>query len=228
VSEKFSPRAILELACAAQRHNGAYIKEVQWVYDEDNNPLYRKEPNRFLMNYTLGLENFYDDPHRPDKLTVTDDDKAKAEEITKYFRKLMFSAVKGDNDFNTEVNSILHAESVGSNRFGYIACLPSVYERDVKQSYIAKRIKNCEDEYMGLVGKSLCDLDCEILETRRSNNFDAWNISAIIENKFVTWFSNKPLEVGACVVIKAKIKEHRTHYKYHKFETRLNYVKAAQ
>jgi hypothetical protein len=228
VSDQFSPQTILELACAAQRHNGSYIKEVQWIYDEDNNPLYRKEPNRFLINFTLGLESFYDDVHRPEPLTVTEEDKTQAEEIKKYFRKLMFSAVKGDNDFNTEVNGVLHAEFVGKNKFGYIACLPSVYQRDVQTSYITKKIKHCDDGYLSPVGKTLLDHDCEILEVRRSNNFDAWNICAIIENKLVTWFSSKELKAGPCVIIKAKIKEHRDHWKYHKSETRLNYVKTAQ
>ena len=76
--------------------------------------------------------------------------------------------------------------------------------------------------------KSIVDKDCEIIEVKRSNNFDAYNILAIIDNKIVSWFSKHELKVGDCIVQKAKVKQHGENWLTKNSETRLNYVKAAQ
>lgn len=224
----FPVQDVLELACAAQRVNGEYLKETQWLYDSENNPVARKEPNRFLIDYTLGLQQHFDDPRAPEKLKVADEDRDMAGKIRHHLRKYMFAAVSGDNDFKADVNSILNAETIKRGQFGYIACLPSVYLRDLQEGEIKHKIKECEDTYLANAGVSVKDLDADIIESRRSNNFDAWNICAIIDKRLVTWFSKTALNLGPCVIVKAKVKEHRTHWKYKKSETRLNYVKAAQ
>lgn len=224
----FPMRDILELACAAQRENGEYLKETKWLYDSEDKPVARKEPNRFLIDYTLGLQSHHDQPRAPNKLVVNDEDRAIADKIQNHFRKFMFSAVKGDNDFQTEINSILNSQEVNPRQFGYIACLPSVYSRDIAESEVKKKIKDCENSYLANIDTTLKDLDGDIIEVRRSNNFDAWNVCAIINNRLLTWFSKTELQVGPCVFIKGKVKEHRTHWKYKKSETRMNYVKVAQ
>jgi hypothetical protein len=225
---EFSVQQILELACAAQRVNGDYIKETLWVYDDEMKPLYRKEPNKFLMLFTLGCQPHYDDAHRPDLLKITQEDQTQAEEIRKYFRKFMFGAIAGENEFQTEVNTILNSDTVKQNKFGFIACLPSVMARDVKKTIIKKTLRDCDNEPLAQAETKLDDLDCEIVEVKRSNNFDAWNISAIINNKIVSWFSKNELKPGPCVVIKAKVKTHGENWTTKKVETRLNYVKVAQ
>lgn len=225
---EFPVQTILELACAAQRVNNDYVKETVWIYDDEMKPLYRKEPNKFLMSFTLGLQPHYDDPNRPHPLNVIEEDRTKAEEIKKYFRKFMFGAIAGENEFQTEVNSILNSETIKSNKFGFVACLPSVMERDVKKNTIKKTLRDCDNEPLAQVDSSLLDMDCEVVEVKRSNNFDAWNISAIINNKIVSWFSKTELKTGPCVVIKAKVKTHGENWTTKKVETRLNYVKVAQ
>jgi hypothetical protein len=225
---EFSVQQILELACAAQRVNGDYIKETLWVYDDEMKPLYRKEPNKFLMLFTLGCQPHYDDANRPDLLKITQEDQTQAEEIRKYFRKFMFGAIAGENEFQTEVNTILNSDTVKQNKFGFIACLPSVMARDVKKTIIKKTLRDCDNEPLAQAETKLDDLDCEIVEVKRSNNFDAWNISAIINNKIVSWFSKNELKPGPCVVIKAKVKTHGENWTTKKVETRLNYVKVAQ
>ena len=61
-----------------------------------------------------------------------------------------------------------------------------------------------------------------------NKNFEGYNIDAIINNKMVSWISKTGLELGACVIVKAKIKDHTKHWKHQNDVTRLNYVKAAQ
>lgn len=222
-------QTVLELACAAQRFNNDYVKQTQPIYSEDNKLMSYKWDNKLLMMLTLGVTNFKaEDGLQPPLLCTKKEDTELADEIKKYFRRLMFSAVQGDNEFQTEVNALLNLDEVPANKFGFIACLPSVYKRDFGRNQLEKRIKVADDEYLGELGESLLDLDCEILTCQRSKNFDAFNVDAIINNRMVSWMSKYELKLGPAVIIKAKVKDHNKHWKYQNSVTRLNYVKAVQ
>jgi len=227
MDDLFPLQDVLELACAAQRVNKDYIKEQEILYTEDGKVKHIIMPNKELVKMTLKLDPRYSGPVPP-KLIPIDLDKELAQEIRKYFRKLMFSAIEGDNEFKTEVNSLLNSESIPFNKIGFIACLPSVYKRDYATSQIEKQIKTLNEGYLSLIGSTVFDLDCEILESKRSKNYDAFNITAIIDNKMVSWFSKVDLKIGSCVIVKAKVKDHSKHWKHQNDVTRLNYVKAAQ
>lgn len=229
MSKNFPVQEVLELACAAQRINGEYLKESEGVYDSEGKFLYVKNTNKMLMLITLDPSLWTADPAtQPLPLKVTEEDQQQADAVRKYFRKFMFGAIAGENDFQTEVNSILSADTVEQRKFGFVACLPSVMERDVKRTEIKRSLRDCDNESLADVDKTVFDLDCEIIEVKRSNNFDAWNISAIINNKIVSWFSKVELKTGPCIVQKAKVKAHGENWITKKVETRLNYVKAAQ
>ena len=231
MSEQFPVQQVLELACAAQRLNKEYVKDTTPVYSDDMKIMSYKWANKMLMLLTLHPENYRkssEDEPLPPLLCTNKDDAELAEEITKYFRRLVFAAVQGENEFQTEVNSLLNAETIPTNKFGFIACLPSVYKRDYAQNQIKKLSKTVSESYLGLIGENILDKDCEILSSQRSKNFDAWNIDAIIDNMMVSWMSKTDLKLGPCVVIKAKVKDHSKHWKHENFVTRLNYVKVAQ
>ena len=227
--KEFSTQTVLEMACAAQRVNGAYLKESEAVYSSDSVYLCSKQPNKMLMLCTLLPNNWTADPKEaPMPLKITEEDVALAQEIKTYFKRLLFAAIEGENEFQTNINSILSGDMVKTNQFGYVACLPSVYVRDKSQNKIKKVARTVSEGYLGEIGSNLKDLDCEILEAIKSKNFEGYNISAIIDNKMVSWFSQTDLKLGPCVVIKGKVKDHSKHWKYGSAVTRLNYVKAAQ
>jgi hypothetical protein len=226
----FNLQTALDLACAADRVNSGYVKTIEAVYADDQLMAYRI-PNRELMLFTLG-EIKYDTTAnpllKPTPLCVNMDDRELALEIKKFFRRLMFSAIEGEDQFRTELNAVLNADEIAKNKFGFVACLPSMYRREYAKVKIEKVINQLEPGYLGLVGNQLMDLDCEILEVSRSKNYDAWNIHAIINNFMVSWMSRKELKLGPCVVIKANVKDHSSHWKHNNAVTRLNYVKAFQ
>jgi hypothetical protein len=231
MSKEFPVQQVLELACAAQRLNNGYIKEMTPVYASDGALVFWTQPNKTHILFTLGVISWSseaDPAMRPTLLKVTDEDTALANEIRQHFRKLAFAAMQGENDFQTKVNSLLFTENMPQNEIGYVACLPSVYKRDYAQTQVKKKARAVDAEYLGEIGANILDKDCEILESSRSKNFDAWNITAIIDNKMVSWLSKVDLKLGACVVIKAKVKDHSKHWKHENPVTRLNYVKAAQ
>jgi len=229
IKKEFPTQQVLELACAAQRINGAYIKDSEAVYAEDGVYMYTKETNKILMLLTLDHTLWTADPKdAPMPLKVVPEDVALAEEIQKYFKRLLFAAIEGENDFQTNINTILSGETVKQNQFGYVACLPSVYVRDLAQNKVKRAARSVEEGFVGDIGAQLKDLDAEIISSVKSKNFEGYNIDAIINNKMVSWLNKNSLDLGACVIVKAKVKDHTKHWKHQNDVTRLNYVKAAQ
>lgn len=229
MSDEFPLQRVLELSCAAQRANKSYIKEAESVFDSNGQFMFVKHSNKVLVRNALGLESSNSGPEfAPQTLFVEIEDVELAEEIQKYYKRLMFSAVKGDNEFQMEVNTILTLGGVPKNKIGFVSCLPSVYKRDYANNQIEKRLKSIDYEYLAGIGAELRDLDAEIIGSIRSKNFDAFNIDAIIDNKMVSWLSKTDLKIGPCVLVKGKVKDHSSHWKHKNPVTRLNYVKAAQ
>ena len=225
----FPTQQVLELACAAQRVNRAYLKESETVYSEDGRYLYSNHTNKMLMLCTLTPAIWTADPkEQPFPLKVLPEDIAGAEEIQKYYKRLLFAAIEGENEFQTKVNSLLSGDTIKENEFGYVACLPSVYARDVVQNKIKKVARQVEEGFLGKPGDRLADLDCEILEVVKSKNFTGWNICAIINSRMASWMSQVELKRGPCIIVKARVKDNSKHWKHGNDETRLNYVKAAQ
>jgi len=229
IKKEFPTQQVLELACAAQRLHGAYIKDPEAVYAEDGVYMYTKQTNKMLMLCTLDHTIWTADPKdAPMPLRVLPEDVALAEEIQKYFKRLLFAAIEGENDFQTSINSILSGDLVKQNQFGYVACLPSVYVRDLAQNKVKKAARQVDEGYLAEIGSTVKDLDAEIISSVKSKNFEGYNIDAIINNKMVSWLNKTNLALGPCVVVKAKVKDHNKHWKHQNDVTRLNFVKAAQ
>lgn len=223
--KEYPTQHVLELACAAQRINGAYIKETNTVFADDGVAVYTQYPNKIMMLYSVD-----------DKMVVADlkalkilpEDVVRANEIRAYYKRLLFAAIDGESEFLTSINTILGNEMVKENQFGYVACLPSVQLRDQSHLKVKKASSRVEEGYLGKEGDRLEDLDCEILEVIKSKNFTGWNICAIINGKMASWMSQVELKTGPCVIVKAKVKAQGKHWKHQNDETRLNFVKAAQ
>jgi hypothetical protein len=229
--KEFPIQQVLELACAAQRVNGAYIKVEEPVYDDDNNYklLYIRHSNKILMSCTLNPNIWTADPKdAPMPLKTLPEDVALAEDIKQYYKRLLFAAIEGENDFQTTINNLLNGEVVPLNQLGFIACLPSVYARDKVQNKIKKIVRTAEDGYLGEIGSTLVDLDAEIISSVKSKNYEGYNIDAIINSKMASWLSKSDLAIGPAVIVKAKVKDHSKHWKHQNDVTRLNFVKAAQ
>jgi hypothetical protein len=223
--KEFPTQQVLELACAAQRVNGAYIKEGEVVYAADGVAMYTKQPNKVLMLYTLDDTKVIPDVK---VLKISPEDVARAEEIVTYYKRLIFAAIEGDNEFLIKIHTLLGSKTVKENEFGWMACLPSVQSRDLSHNQIKKAARSVDEGYLADIGSQLKDLDAEIISSIKSKNFEGYNIDAIINNRMVSWLNKTTLALGPCVIVKAKVKDHSKHWKHGNDVTRLNYVKAAQ
>ena len=227
--KEFPTQQVLELACAAQRTNGAYLKDSDPVYAVDGQWIYNRQSNKLLMTCTVEPNLWREGPKdAPMPLKVSLEDSALAEEIKKYYKRLLFAAIEGENEFQTTVNNLLNSDEISIRNFGFIACLPSVYARDKVHNKVKRAARSVEEGFLGEVGSNLKDLDAEILSSIKSKNFDGYNIDAIINNRMASWLNKTNLNQGACVIVKAKVKDHSKHWKHQNDVTRLNYVKAAQ
>ena len=114
--QMFPTQQILELACAAQRINGTYQKDDSIPILSQNEAdkyqiMYYKMGNKALIRYTLdpesqviiGMEIYMT------KLQVIPEDVALAQQIKIHFKKFMFAAIQGDNEFKTSINSFLNS-----------------------------------------------------------------------------------------------------------------------
>ena len=81
----------------------------------------------------------------PMPLRVLPEDTALAEEIKTYFKRLLFAAIEGENEFQTNINGFLSSEEIAAKNFGYIACLPSVYARDKVQNTVKRAARTVEE-----------------------------------------------------------------------------------
>lgn len=228
---KLPTQIVLELACSAQRTLGRYIKEGE-VWFEQLNPRESPKdiPNKWLILSTLGLMTDWERENRlpPKNLVITDDDLQLAVDIRKYYRRLAFDIIAEGESFKSNVFKIFNSEEIAENEIGFLACLPSIYFRERSKDRVKKASIFCDHEYLGIEGSKLFDLDSEILEVKRSKNYDAYNVTAVINNKMATWMSNPELQVGPAVIVRANIKGLNTHQIYNIPVTRLNYVKAVQ
>lgn len=122
-------QTVLELACAAQRANGSYVKQSETIFAIDNVAVGRKWPNRDLITFALGEDKtVYNDPaFQPDLLNTNMADKELSDDIRKFYRRLAFTAIEGTDEFRTTLNSLLNSDEVPANKIGFIACLPSQY-----------------------------------------------------------------------------------------------------
>lgn len=229
--QKFSVDLILRLACAAQRANGKYIKDgdAGAVYADDGKMVGYTYTNKDLVRAML-LPNSYEamKEYKPPLLNVTQADVELVEDIRKYFKRLLFSVIEGENDFQTTINALLNTDECNLSYLGFLVCLPSVYDRDSAKTRVKRTLKDCEAGVIGAVDDTVADLDAEIIEVKKSKNFDAHNVIAIVDNKIVSWMTSKPPTVGPAVIVKARVKGFNENWLTKLPETRLNYVKVAQ
>lgn len=106
----------LELACAAHRINKGYLKEPVVTYSDDGKVMYTTHTNRELVLFNLKNPLVPVTAIAPMRVAIIDVDREMAADIRKYFRKLVFQAVKNEDEFWTQLNAILTNDEVPENR----------------------------------------------------------------------------------------------------------------
>lgn len=193
-------------SCAAQRINGAYVKNLADVAEGQN-----AATNRILIDQHLANPSF-----------ITEADRKQAELVRKYYKALTFKILQGKklNEFDNNAMVIANRDVIESNYdIALIACLPSCYERAVKRDNINRKLESATGGYIGRIGDKV-QVSVEVVRSNFSQQWNVFFVSGITSNDQAVFFSyKKAIAPGAIIIAQGTVKAHRDN------STQLNRVK---
>ena len=201
---KYAVSDVWAAACAAQRINGAYIKEGRVDTDVDGNVISVVKRNRDIMMDFLTC---------PENLTV--DDVVAGEQVLNELKKdLTWRALKGQlNDFDQSASRVLAVEDhfdsqLNRLELAVVACLPASYERMKTRQSTDDRMSQTSGEYVAAIGNKAM-VNVEVVRCNYSKNWNIHYITAVTQDNHAVLFSlREPQEVGARISIRGTVKAH--------------------
>ncbi len=208
----FTADQVWGLAVAADRINGGYLKEDEWLPNATP-PCRGRQANKLMVKQWLREGAFSE---------ATAEDIEKGREIRNYFNGFLLKQISGKiNDFEAQALRIAQMdEFTGKNllEFAIVSCLPSVMLRDQSKNELAREVRN-STQLQGNVGDRVQG-EIEVVKCYYSQEYNKFRITAKLVDSFVDFWYNSAMEQGSRVSIKAKIKSVRGDN-----TTQLNFVK---
>lgn len=193
-------------ACAAQRINGAYVKNLTDVAEGQN-----AATNRILIDQHLANLSF-----------ITEADREQGQLVRKYYKALTFKILQGKklNEFDNNAMVIANRDVIESNYdIAVIASLPSCYERAVKRDNMNRKLESATGGFIGNIGDKV-QVSLEVVRTVFSQQWNVYFVSGVTSEDQAVFFSNKEsFDSGTYLTIKGTVKSHRDN------TTQLNRVK---
>lgn len=218
---------VLALANVIYRKNG-YVSTTAFVSgDRFGHEEVAKWNNKEHLIYQLIPEMANQHYTKHFEFAVLEEDRETADAIIKYFRRLSFGVLSDQlTDFMKTVFKITQSQEVHINELGIIACIPSVYDKEIQTKELLKKIKTTEQSWIGDVGKGI-QLNICYLKTRYLPKLNCYAHEAITDSNHLVTFLNA-IELGKegiCQKVKGRVKKHSLNYNTKTTETQLNYVK---
>tara|TARA_R110000796_G_scaffold5068_4_gene19207 strand:- start:477 stop:1196 length:720 start_codon:yes stop_codon:yes gene_type:complete len=217
-----STQEALAMACAAQRINGAYLKDTRRFSCEENKTQFaNKELVKFAFEERPGMLPM--DFIRP---VTTEEDYAQVAEIQKWMKRYIMLGLGELDDFKKDMISAVSADVVPNNNLGRVAFIPEFVKRDQRETGLTKeiRVEYRDSAYLGKE-KDMVDGVAKILDKRFSSQWESFNYTAVMDGNLVSFMNKHDHEVGAMKRIKGKVKAQTKNKLFSANETRLNYVK---
>lgn len=213
-SVKFSVSDVWAAASAAQRVNGEYVKEEQWMRNATPPYISKRRSRDVMMDFLRGAE------------TLTDEDREAGEDVRKFLQNdLTFRALKGRlTDFDQSVSKVLAVTDVFDtvrNRYelAVIACLPQSHQRAVARQEQQQRLRSAGGGLIGQPGDKI-STTIEVVSANYSQQYNIYWIRGVTQADQPVMFSNRAsFEPRTNLTIKGTVKAHRDGV------TQLNYVK---
>jgi len=209
----FTADQVWGLAVAADRINGGYLKDSEWL-ENAVPPCRGREANKLMVKQWL----------REGANPTTEADIEKGREIRNYFNGFLLKQISGKiNEFEQQALRIAQMdEFTGKNmlEFAVVSCLPSVMIRDQSRNELAREVR-ASTQLQGAVGDKIQG-EIEVVKCYYSKDYDKFRVTAKLVDSFVDFWYNSNLEAGQKLSIKAKIKSVRGDN-----TTQLNFVKRA-
>jgi len=208
----FTADQVWGLAVAADRINGGYLKEDEWLPNATP-PCRGRQANKLMVKQWLREGSFSE---------ATAEDIEKGREIRNYFNGFLLKQISGKiNDFEQQALRIAQMDEFTGKHlleFAIVSCLPSVMLRDQSKNELAREVRN-STQLQGNPGDKIQG-EIEVVKCYYSQEYNKYRITAKLVDSFVDFWYNSAMEQGSRVSIKAKIKSVRGDN-----TTQLNFVK---
>ncbi len=207
---EFTADQVWGLAVAADRINGGYVKEDEWLPNATP-PCRGREANKKMVKQWLREGAFSE---------ATAEDIEKGREYRAHFNTYTLKALAGNiSDFDKQALKIAQMDTfTGRNmlEFAIVSCLPNAARRDKERTELKREIFTSE-QLIGNIGDTVVG-DITVINSRFNPNYNKFKIQARMGESFIDfWFSQ---ELTGELKIKGKIKNVRGDK-----TTQLNYVK---
>lgn len=168
---------------------------------------------------------------------ITMDDIKNAREIKEYFLKyLTFSVlgtVKEQNElleswtdsYERKMYEILNNDVLLRRDISKLAKLPVYYLTYKAKNDIKKKSKFIDSSAHLSNDSVISDVECEVINVIKTKNYPGYNVTGIINNCLVTWYSPHILDLGNYKIERAIIKEQQFSYYANKSAYRLTSIK---
>ena len=212
----------LAMAVAAQRINGAYIKDTRRFSEVENKTQFA---NKEIVKFAYHGDPSYlpTDYVRP---VPTEEDYVQVAEIQKWMRRYVMLGLGDLDDFKRDMINAVSADVVPVNNLGRVAFIPEFVKRDQHESGLKKeiRVEYRNSQYLGKE-KDVVEGVVKILDKRYSQQWESFNYVAVIDGNLVSFMNKYEHAVGDMKRIKGKVKAQTQNKLFSANETRLNYVK---
>jgi len=209
----FTADHVWALAVVADRINGGYLKESEWL-ENAVPPCRGREANKLMVKQWL----------REGANPTTEADIEKGREVRNYFNGFLLKQISGKiNEFEQQALRIAQMDEFTGKHmleFAIVSCLPSVMIRDQSRNELAREVR-ASTQLQGAVGDKIQG-EIEVVKCYYSKDYDKFRVTAKLVDSFVDFWYNSNLEAGQKLSIKAKIKSVRGDN-----TTQLNFVKRA-
>jgi hypothetical protein len=209
----FTADHVWGLAVVADRINGGYLKETEWLPNATP-PCRGREANKLMVKQWL----------REGSNPTTEADIEQGREVRNYFNGFLLKQISGKiNEFEQQALRIAQMDEFTGRHmleFAIVSCLPSVMIRDQSRNELAREVR-ASTQLQGAVGDKIQG-EIEVVKCYYSKDYDKFRVTAKLVDSFVDFWYNSNLEAGQKLSIKAKIKSVRGDN-----TTQLNFVKRA-
>jgi hypothetical protein len=203
-SQQWSVSDVWAAACAAQRINGGYFKQEQWMPNATPPYIANRRNRDVMMEFLMS----------PTDLTVEDVEAGEA--VRKWLQHdLTFRALKSKlTEFDTATQKCLAV----TDRFytvchryelAVIAALPNSHAKVKAREVTQDRLAETSGELIGNVGDKVT-LNVEVIRSAFSKNWNIWFVTVVTEDNRAVFFSNKAeFTSGTQLSIKGTVKAHK-------------------
>jgi hypothetical protein len=209
--QKFTADQVWALAVVADRMNGGYLKEDEWLPNATP-PCRGREANKLMVKRWL----------REGGIALTDADIAEGQRVRNHFKGLLLKQMAGKiNDFERQALSIAQKDEFTGRDlldFAIVSCLPASARRDQERKDLQREVV-ASTQLTGDKGDKIIS-DITVISSRYSPMYGKFRINARMGESFIDFWFTRDMEKGATVRIEGKIKAVRGDK-----TTQLNYVK---